>query len=113
MADLLVRGVDEALVQALKQRAGTHGRSVEAEHRSILAAALLTPPARNWPSCWPPCRIWVATPISRDRRSQLRRLMVVVDTNVISEARKAPAPIPVCAPSGPMPPGTTSHCFSR
>lgn len=47
MADLLVRGVDEALVQALKKRAGAHGVSAEAEHRAILAAALLTPPRRN------------------------------------------------------------------
>ena len=36
MADLLVRGVDEGLVQALKRRAGAHGRSAEAEHRAIL-----------------------------------------------------------------------------
>ena len=47
MADLLVRGVDEGLVQALKKRAGAHGRSAEAEHRAILAAALLSPPRRN------------------------------------------------------------------
>ena len=47
MADLLVRGGDDALVQALKQRAGAHGRSAEAEHREILAAALLTPQRRN------------------------------------------------------------------
>ena len=47
MANLLVRGVDDALVQALKKRAGAHGRSAEAEHRAILAAALLTPPRRN------------------------------------------------------------------
>ncbi len=47
MADLLVRGVDEELVKALKKRAGAHGRSAEAEHRAILAAALLTPPRRN------------------------------------------------------------------
>ncbi len=40
MANLLVRNVDEALVKALKQRAGKHGRSAEAEHRAILAAAL-------------------------------------------------------------------------
>ena len=40
MANLLVRDVDEALVKALKQRAGKHGRSAEAEHRAILAAAL-------------------------------------------------------------------------
>ena len=47
MADLLVRGVDDGLVQALKKRAGAHGRSAEAEHRAILAAALMTPPRRN------------------------------------------------------------------
>lgn len=34
MADLLVRGVDEAVVKALKKRAGAHGRSAEAEHRA-------------------------------------------------------------------------------
>jgi len=47
MADLLVRGVDDALVKALKKRAGAHGRSAEAEHRAILAAVLLSPARRN------------------------------------------------------------------
>jgi plasmid stability protein len=47
VADLLVRGVDDALVRELKKRAGVHGRSAEAEHRAILAAALLTPPRLN------------------------------------------------------------------
>jgi plasmid stability protein len=41
MADLLVRGIDEELVRALKKRAG--GRSAEAEHREILAAARARP----------------------------------------------------------------------
>jgi plasmid stability protein len=40
MANLLVRGVDEAIVKALKERAGEHGQSAEAEHRAILAEAL-------------------------------------------------------------------------
>ena len=40
MADLLVRGVDEALVKALKKRAVGNGRSAEAEHREILEVAL-------------------------------------------------------------------------
>jgi len=48
MADLLVRGVDEEIVRALKQRAGAHGRSAEAEHREILAAALLRPSKRSF-----------------------------------------------------------------
>ena len=47
MADLLVRGVDEELVRALKERAGAHGRSAEAEHREILAAALARPRRRS------------------------------------------------------------------
>ena len=47
MADLLVRGLDDGIVQALKKRAGAHGRSAEAEHRAILAAALMAPPRRN------------------------------------------------------------------
>jgi plasmid stability protein len=47
MADLLVRGVGEELVRALKERAGAHGRSAEAEHRAILAAALARPRRRN------------------------------------------------------------------
>ncbi|MCP9883086.1 DNA-binding protein [Cyanobium sp. Alchichica 3B3-8F6] len=47
MADLLVRGVDEAIVQALKRRAGDHGRSAEAEHRALLVDALLSPPRRD------------------------------------------------------------------
>ncbi|MFM9046768.1 MAG: FitA-like ribbon-helix-helix domain-containing protein [Cyanobium sp.] len=47
MADLLVRGVEEALVRALKKRAGEHGRSAEAEHRAILSAALLSPRRRK------------------------------------------------------------------
>jgi plasmid stability protein len=48
MADLLVRGIDDELVRALKERAGAHGRSAEAEHREILAAALARPRRRSF-----------------------------------------------------------------
>ncbi len=48
MASLLVRGLDDALVAALKGRASAHGRSAEAEHREILAAALTAPRKRNF-----------------------------------------------------------------
>ena len=48
MADLLIRGVDEAIVRALKERAGVHGRSAEAEHRDILATALARPRRRSF-----------------------------------------------------------------
>jgi plasmid stability protein len=44
MADLVVKDVDDAIVRALRRRAGIHGRSEEAEHRAILAAWLpITP----------------------------------------------------------------------
>jgi antitoxin FitA len=43
MANLLVRNVDEALVQILREQAAAHGRSAEAEHREILAKALRKP----------------------------------------------------------------------
>ena len=48
MADLLVRGIDDELVRALKERAGTHGRSAEVEHREILASALRRPRRKSF-----------------------------------------------------------------
>lgn len=47
MANLIVRGIDEALVQTLKHQAAKHGRSAEAEHREILASALRRPRRRR------------------------------------------------------------------
>jgi plasmid stability protein len=40
MGQLIVRGLDDDLIQALKQRAARTGRAAEAEHRAILEAAL-------------------------------------------------------------------------
>ncbi len=40
MGQLIVRGLDDRLIQALKQRAARAGRAAEAEHRAILEAAL-------------------------------------------------------------------------
>lgn len=54
MAQLIVRNLDEALVDALKARAAAHGRSAEAEHREILYAALQGPAAGR--SLWD----WIA-----------------------------------------------------
>ena len=48
MANLLVRGVDESLVQSLREQAALHGRSAEAEHRDILARALRRPRKRTF-----------------------------------------------------------------
>jgi plasmid stability protein len=47
MASLIVRGVDEALVAALKLRAARRGHSAEAEHRDILARELRRPRKRG------------------------------------------------------------------
>jgi plasmid stability protein len=40
MGQLLVRNIEDTIVQALKARARRSGRSVEAEHRAILEQAL-------------------------------------------------------------------------
>ena len=48
MANLLVRGVDDTLVQSLREQAASHGRSAEAEHREILARALRRPRKRTF-----------------------------------------------------------------
>lgn len=41
--NLVVRNIDPAVAQALKQAAAAHGRSAEAEHREILREALCLP----------------------------------------------------------------------
>ncbi len=43
MAQLIVRNLEDSVVQALKVRAARHRRSAEAEHREILRQALLGP----------------------------------------------------------------------
>ncbi len=45
MGQLIVRNLDDTLVDALKVRATAHGRSAEAEHREILRQALAGRPA--------------------------------------------------------------------
>ena len=40
MGQLIVRGLDDRIIQSLKQRAARAGRSAEAEHRMILEQAL-------------------------------------------------------------------------
>jgi plasmid stability protein len=41
MPQLIVRQIEEKVVQRLKQRAGAHGVSMEEEHRRILRDSLL------------------------------------------------------------------------
>ncbi len=48
MPNLLVRGIDEPLVQRLREQAAANGRSAEAEHRAILDAALRHPRKRSF-----------------------------------------------------------------
>lgn len=48
MANLIVRNLDDAVVLALKKRAGEHGISAEAEHRKILEDVLLGPPKKSF-----------------------------------------------------------------
>ena len=47
MSSLIVRNVDDAIIQALKSRAARHGRSAEAEHRALLADAQLNTRRRS------------------------------------------------------------------
>jgi antitoxin FitA len=47
MPQLIVRDIENEVVDALKERAGRHGRSAEAEHREILREALLRGPAED------------------------------------------------------------------
>jgi antitoxin FitA len=48
MANLIVRNIDETIVQALKIRASQHGISAEAEHRKILEQVLLKPQRKSF-----------------------------------------------------------------
>ncbi len=48
MPSLVVRNIDNEIVQALKARAGEHGISAEAEHRQILRSSLLKPKRRSF-----------------------------------------------------------------
>jgi antitoxin FitA len=46
--NLIVRNVEEEIVQSLKEQAVRNGRSAEAEHRAILRAALAQPRKRSF-----------------------------------------------------------------
>lgn len=48
MANLVVRNIDDSIVKALKERAGKHGISAEAEHRKILREALFKLPQKSF-----------------------------------------------------------------
>ena len=48
MAQLVVRNLDQAIVDALKKRAARRGHSAEAEHRAILSEVLLRPRKKSF-----------------------------------------------------------------
>jgi len=48
MANLVVRNLDQHIVDALRQRAAQHGRSAEAEHRALLEELLLRPKMKSF-----------------------------------------------------------------
>ena len=48
MPSLVVRNIDNEIVQALKARASEHGISAEAEHRKILELVLLKPKRKSF-----------------------------------------------------------------
>ena len=48
MANLVVRNLDQRIVDALKRRAAQHGRSAEAEHRALLETLLLKPKGKSF-----------------------------------------------------------------
>ncbi len=48
MANLLVRNIEDEVVEALKTRSGKHGVSAEEEHRRILRSVLLGPKAKTF-----------------------------------------------------------------
>jgi plasmid stability protein len=48
MANLIVRNLDDKLVNALKMRAAKQGISAEAEHRNILISALIKPSKKSF-----------------------------------------------------------------
>ena len=48
MANLVVRNLNQHVVDALKLRAAQHGRSMEAEHRVLLEELLLKPKGKSF-----------------------------------------------------------------
>jgi len=75
MANLVVRNIDDEIVKALKEKAGLSGHSAEAEHRIILAQALLRPKKKSF------TEILMNMPnVGRD--TDFERLQEVSDRNV-------------------------------
>jgi hypothetical protein len=90
MPDLLVRGVGDEIVRALKERAGARGRSAEAEHHAILMEALARPADAVLLRFWRQCPTWVSTRISRGSKRPNSLRMSLIDTK--GSARRGSRP---------------------
>jgi plasmid stability protein/predicted nucleic acid-binding protein len=88
VASFLVRGLDDALVKALKARAGEHGHSAEAEHRLILKRRLNNRGGEPLRKFSHRCPTSGATKISSASNPTSKRPMYLIDTNIVSESRK-------------------------
>lgn len=77
MASLVIRNLDDHIVQALGERAARHGRSAEAEHQVILEHVLLCRKPKSL------TQVLASMPnVGWDKDFER------VDTVIISEARK-------------------------
>ena len=88
MENLVVRNLDQRIVDALKQRAAQHGRSAEAEHRALLDALLLRPKGKSFAEA-----LTGMPNVGQDEdfervEDKVETTMYLVDTHVISEVRK-------------------------
>ena len=69
MAQLIVRSIEAAVVEALKREAAKHGRSAEAEHREILRHHLLKAPKRTLKA-----HLLAMPEVGEDRDFEIKRL---------------------------------------
>ena len=68
MAQLIVRNIEDAVVEALKREAARNRRSAEAEHREILRRHLLKAPRRTLKA-----HLLAMPSVGDDRDFQVRR----------------------------------------
>jgi toxin FitB len=94
MAQLIVRNLTDELVLALKLRAARATAALKKSIGRFSGRPCRARAANPLPSCWLPCRMWAKTRIShaarKTRARQTSTDMYLIDTDVLSEARKGP-----------------------
>ncbi len=88
MADLLVRGVDDELVRALKERAERTAAARRPSTGQSWLPRLLAPASAALLRFLHRCRMPAMTQTLRGRKSTRKRPVYLIDTNVVSEVRK-------------------------